>query len=102
MARNDYTLAAFDENGNERQDEQGALGSAKAAKRIQQEPITDVFIMSHGWMGDIQDALKQYNAWTDAMLANTDDLTRLAALRPGFKPLMLGIHWPSKPWGDEQ
>jgi hypothetical protein len=102
MARNDYTLAVFDENGNERHDEQGAFGSAKAAKRLQQEPITDVFLMSHGWESDVPDALSQYNAWTDAMLANPDDLTRLASLRPGFKTLMVGVHWPSKPWGDEQ
>ncbi|MGI8745743.1 MAG: hypothetical protein ACR2NN_24845 [Bryobacteraceae bacterium] len=102
VARNDYTLIAFDQNGNERRDEEGNLGSAKAASRIQQEPVTDVFVMSHGWQGDIPAALAQYNDWTGAMLANTDDLARISALRPGFKPLLAGIHWPSRPWGDEQ
>src|SRR5438270_12032895 len=102
MARGDYTLTAFDQNGVERQDEQGAVGSAKVAKRIQQDGITDVFVMSHGWQSDIQDALTQYNNWTDAMLSNPDDLGRLKAARPGFKPLLVGLHWPSKPWGDEQ
>jgi hypothetical protein len=22
--------------------------------------------------------------------------------RPGFKPLLIGVHWPGQPWGDEQ
>ena len=101
MARQDYTLVVFDENGNEQQDQQGDLGSAKAVKRIQQEYSTDIFLMSHGWKGDVPGALEQYNRWTDALLANPDDLTRMGALRPGFKPLLIGVHWPSQPWGDE-
>ena len=102
MARNDYTLVVYDENGNEQHDQHGDLGSAKAVNRMQQEGTTDVFLMSHGWNGDVPSALNQYNNWTDALLANPDDLTRLATLRPGFKPLFLGVHWPSLPWGNEQ
>ncbi len=101
MARNDYTLVVYDENGNEQHDQHGDLGSAKAVNRMQQEASTDVFLMSHGWHGDVPSALDQYNRWTDAMLANGDDLTRLSTLRPGFKPFLLGVHWPSLPWGDE-
>jgi hypothetical protein len=101
MARSDYTLIAYDENGNEQHDLHGDLGSAKAVNRMQQEGSTDVFLMSHGWKGDVPSALDQYNHWTDAMLANPDDITRLGTLHPGFKALLLGVHWPSLPWGDE-
>lgn len=102
MARSDYTLVVFDEHGNEQHDEQGALGSEKVVGRMQAEGSTDVFLMSHGWRSDVPSALEQYNNWTTAMLANTDDLARLKNLRPGFKPLLLGLHWPSQPWGNEQ
>ncbi|MDQ6760020.1 MAG: hypothetical protein M3Z32_09175 [Acidobacteriota bacterium] len=101
MARNDYTLIVYDENGDEQRDQHGDLGSAKAVNRMQQEASTDVFLMSHGWQGDVPGALDQYNHWTDALLANPDDLARFAAMRPGFKPLIVGLHWPSLPWGNE-
>src|SRR5262249_38274309 len=29
-------------------------------------------------------------------------LTQMRKDRPGFKPLLVGVHWPSQPWGDEQ
>lgn len=102
MARGDYTLVVYDENGNEQHDLNGDLGSAKALRRMQDEASTDVFLMSHGWKGDVPSAVWQYNHWTDALLANPDDLARLGTLRPRFKPLLLGIHWPSQPWGNEQ
>ena len=35
------------------------------------------------------------------MLGCTADIGRLRTIRPGFKPLLIGIHWPSLPWGDE-
>ena len=101
MARSDYTLAVFDENGNETRDQQGNLGSEKAAARMQNEATTDVFLMSHGWKGDVPSAIQQYDAWTDALMKCKDDLTKLGTQRPGFKPLIVGFHWPSQPWGDE-
>lgn len=28
---------------------------------LKMEPITDVFLISHGWLGDIRDAISQYD-----------------------------------------
>lgn len=101
MARQDYTLTVFDADANECRDENGDLGSAKAAARIRGESITDVFVMSHGWNGDVPSAVTQYNGWTDAMFACHEDLSALETSHPGFKPLLVGFHWPSLPWGNE-
>ena len=99
MARQDYTLVVFDKDGNEQKDEHGDLGSQKVISKM--PGVTDVFIMSHGWMGDVQDAIGQYNGWTDQLMSCHDDLAKLKTLRPGFKPLLVGYHWPSKPFGNE-
>lgn len=100
MARSDYTLVVFDKDGHEQKDEHGDLGSQKVAAKM--AGVTDVFIMSHGWMGDVVSAVGQYNGWTDQMMACKGDIATLSASRPGFKPLLVGFHWPSLPWGDEQ
>src|SRR5262249_39348752 len=31
----------------------------------------------------------------------TDDVEAMKKKRTGFKPLFIGLHWPSLPWGDE-
>lgn len=102
MGQSDYTLAAFDAHGKEQHDQNGDLGSDKAVARLTKEPITDVFIMSHGWMGDLPSAIWQYDHWTDALMACDGDIADLKKLRPGFHPLMVGYHWPSLPWGNEK
>ncbi|MBD1899892.1 hypothetical protein NDI44_12255 [Trichocoleus sp. DQ-A3] len=94
-----YYLIAFDASGKER-DEHGELMSQKILEALASEPITDVFIMSHGWMGDIPGARDQYNKWIGAMAKQTADLEKITQARP-FRPLMIGVHWPSKPWGNE-
>ncbi len=35
------------------------------------------------------------------MSACTADVEQMKAARPGFEPLLVGVHWPSLPWGDE-
>jgi hypothetical protein len=96
-----YFLIPFDAEGNER-----AEGAERVSPRVLQsltsEPITDVFLMSHGWKGDVPEAIAQYNRWSAAMLQCPDDLRRMKERRPGFKPMILGLHWPSLPWGDEE
>jgi len=99
-----YFLINFDKNGRERADAAAAphaLLSDKVADELVAHPYTDVFFMSHGWQGDVPAAKRQYDAWAGAMLACADDIERLRKTRPGFKPLLIGIHWPSLPWGDE-
>lgn len=101
MGQSDYTLVAFDAEGQEQRDQNGDLGSDKAVAQLTKQPVTDVFIMSHGWMGDLPAAIWQYNHWTDALMACDGDIATMKKLRPGFKPLMIGFHWPSLPWGNE-
>ncbi len=36
------------------------------------------------------------------MSGQTADIERIKQLRPGFRPLLIGLHWPSLPWGDEE
>jgi hypothetical protein len=99
-----YWLVAVDANGSERSDDpdgvQGHL-TTRLLDALSKEPYTDVFVMSHGWMGDVPAAIAQYDQWIAAMAACSDDQARACQLRPGFKPLLIGFHWPSLPFGDE-
>lgn len=96
-----YELIAFDAQGVERTDDEGGRMSDKVLARLVAEPISDLFCCIHGWRGDVPAARQQYDAWVRAMAACTADLAR-AQKRPGFKPLVVGLHWPSEPWGDEE
>ncbi len=100
-----YYLIAFDANGKERENN-GELISQKVVDILSEsrqsgEPITDVFFISHGWLGDIPGAKLQYDEWIAAMGKNQADIEKMQQVRPGFRPLLIAIHWPSKPWGDE-
>jgi hypothetical protein len=96
----DYYLLAFDALGNERS-ENGSLLSARLLEVATAEPITDIFVISHGWKGDIPEARAQYHRWIGAMAQNLEDIARIGEIRQGFRPLLVGLHWPSLPWGDE-
>ncbi|MBD1840564.1 hypothetical protein H6F78_05970 [Coleofasciculus sp. FACHB-64] len=96
-----YYLLSFDATGKER-NESGGLMSQKILEALASEPITDVFIMSHGWLGDVPAARSQYNDWIGAMAGQTADIEKIKQARPEFRPLLIGLHWPSKPWGDEE
>ncbi|GBE91695.1 hypothetical protein [Nostoc cycadae] len=100
----DYYLVAFDANGNERLEPTGFM-SEKLANILATQPITDVFFISHGWMGDIPAAKEQYTKWITAMGSRAADIQKIKELRQSqnqeFRPLLIGLHWPSKPWGNE-
>ncbi len=99
-----YHLVSYDKNGNERTDDPDASGgslSSVVKKELVSQPITDVFFMSHGWKGDVPAAKEQYDKWIGAMLECQADRDKARRLRPGFRPLLIGLHWPSLPWGDE-
>jgi hypothetical protein len=96
-----YYLIAFDKDGKERTDDAEGLMSQKVADILAQEPVTDVFIFSHGWLGDVPAAISQYNRWIGVMAEQTQDIERLRQIRPGFRPLLIGLHWPSLPFGEE-
>src|SRR5262245_38892704 len=89
-----YHLIAFDGAGRERTDDPEGLMSQRAGAMLEQEQITDVFIFSHGWLGDLPSARGQYHSWIAGMAARADDIERMRQARPGFAPLMIGLHWP--------
>jgi hypothetical protein len=97
-----YYLVSFDGEGRERTDDPAGMMSERVVSALEDQPITDVFVMSHGWRGDVPSAKRQYAAWIGAMLACTDDLARMRATRPDFRPLVIGLHWPSEPFGNEE
>src|SRR6266516_85387 len=96
-----YHLVAFDAKGRERPEEGGPYSRAVLREAATSEP-TDVFLFSHGWNGDVPDARRQYGRWLAAMASCGDDIAAAAAMPGGFRPLLVGLHWPSKAWGDEQ
>jgi hypothetical protein len=99
-----YYLVAFDEDGNERTDDpdspSGRL-SEIVLEHLRTNPFTDVFLMCHGWKGDLPAAKEQYQRWLNAMLRCTADCRRIREVRADFRPLLLGLHWPSLPFGEE-
>jgi hypothetical protein len=97
-----YHLIAFDASGRERTDDPNGIMSDKILAALRDEPVTDVFLLSHGWMGDVPSAVRQCNNWIDAMGACTADRAAMEKARGGFHPLIVGLHWPSLAWGDEE
>ena len=97
-----YYLLAYDESSRERTDVASGLVSEAILAALNQEPITDIMLFCHGWMGDVPGARVQYQNWLRAMADQTADRDRARSLRPNFRPLLIGLHWPSKPWGDER
>lgn len=97
-----YYLIAFDKDGNERNDDGDGAMSDRIRRAVQDEPVTDVFVISHGWKGDIPAAKDQYGRWIGAMAACTADRQAIRQRRDGFKSLIVGFHWPSLPFGDEE
>jgi hypothetical protein len=95
----EYYLISFDENGKER--EEGKT-SQQILDILSTEKITDIFIFSHGWMGDVPAARKQYSKWIGAMAANQPDIEQMRSRYSDFRSLAIGLHWPSLQWGDEK
>lgn len=97
-----YFLLAFTPDGTERLDDPDGIMSHLIVEQLQQEPITDVFIFSHGWLSDVPAARYQYRRWIQSMANQAADLERMRQIDPGFLPCLIGIHWPSQPWGDDE
>lgn len=99
----EYYLICFDKEGRERP-ENGEYLSDQVADIVRDisRGITDVFVMSHGWKGDVPAAIDQYDRWSSAMAACQQDRKRVRERWPDFTPLLIGFHWPSLPWGDEK
>src|SRR5689334_8298933 len=94
-----YALINFDKDGAERTDDpQGGRFSEALKTHVAQERPSHIFLFSHGWKGDVPSAIDQYNRWIGAMWKLDADR---AAMGTDFRPLFIGLHWPSQPWGEE-
>lgn len=99
-----YFLVAVDERGAEMPGDpdapQGRM-SERVLQALGQDAVTDVFLWSHGWKGDVREAFDQYDRWIGAFAARGADRALMLQQRPGFKEMHVGFHWPSLAWGDE-
>ena len=99
-----YALVVFDENGDERAEADGTLMSETIADRVADpaRPVSDVFMIAHGWQGDVPAAIAQFDRWIGAMAKQESDQAAARNRPGGFSPLIVGLHWPSLPFGDEK
>lgn len=91
-----YFLITYDKRGEEVPDADGTSASRQAIAALSDPAadVTDVFILSHGWQGDYDDAIAQYDRWIGA--ANPD------SAGDSIRPFIIGVHWPSKAWSDRE
>ena len=97
-----YALLSFDKDGKELTSDPNGVGgllSKEIEARAARDKPSHIFLFSHGWKGDVPSARDQYNRWIGAMLALKADR---AAVPGTFKPIWIGLHWPSLPFGDEE
>jgi hypothetical protein len=94
-----YHLIHYDKNGSEIPENSDSLGSEDLCVELASAGagITDVFLLSHGWNSDAKDAMEQYDAWVSMTRA-----ARPPAIGRPFRPMVIGVHWPSKAWGDDR
>lgn len=99
-----YCLLNYDKDGIERKDDPDATEgqlSQTILSTLSDNSYTDIFFMAHGWKSDIPAAVSQFDDWYGAMLGCTEDIARLQNRPQGFKPMVIGLHWPSLPFGVE-
>src|SRR5262249_45388284 len=75
--------------------------SERLIEKTKTEAITDIFLFCHGWKGDLPAAKEQYEKWIKAF-ATSSDRARAAGIFGEFRPMFIGLHWPSLPFGDEE
>src|SRR6266481_6403907 len=95
-----YGLISFDADGNERPEPAGRT-SQILIEKAKVDAITNFFFFCHGWKGDLPAAREQYERWIKAF-ATSDDLKGAPELFPDFRPMFVGLHWPSLRFGDEE
>ena len=97
-------MIAFDAEGKEGQDDPDGLISQHLIDILKNlvQPITDVFLFGYGWLGDIQDAINQYSKWTKIVCQREKDRDRIRQFQLQFNSLLIGFHWQSKLWGNEE
>lgn len=94
-----YHFIHYDKHGIEIPEDGDTLGS-DAVRAELADPgsgTTDVFFLSHGWNSDVEGAIGQYDSWV-----STSRASRPADMGRPFRPLIIGLHWPSKAWGNDR
>jgi hypothetical protein len=95
-----YGLIAYDANGNERP-EVGGNFTQTLLTDIAAQNSTNMFFFSHGWKGDVPGAIEQYDRWIGALVGSAD-MAKAPSVFPNFRPFLIGLHWPSLPFGSEE
>jgi hypothetical protein len=96
-----YEMISYEASGAERTDDPDGLMSGRVMNLVTRAPVSDVFVMSQGWKGELPSAKEQYTAWIGMMLRGKDRVVQ-ARNGSGFRSLFVAIHWPSAPWDDEE
>jgi hypothetical protein len=96
-----YDLISYDAAGVERADDPDGPMSRRVLKFVEREPVSDLFLMCFGWEEDISSAKARYDAWIRLMAEVSRDESG-AGPRPGPRPMFVALHWPSRPWSDEE
>ncbi|MFJ8746492.1 hypothetical protein ACIRL2_44995 [Embleya sp. NPDC127516] len=92
------TMVALDRDGN-RCDEQGVVARLLDTIGDTRRPVTDIFVLSHGWQTDSPTATAMYSEWIRTMRDHlAGPQAALRERRPDFRPVVVGIRWPSVPW----
>ena len=79
-----YDMVCFDSGGEERRDDPDGLMSDQVLRSLAatDSGITDVFLLCHGWKGDVPAAKEQFDGWLEAMTRCEADFARARQLRP--------------------
>ena len=72
----------------------------RSSTRARLEQPSHVFLFSHGWKGDVDAATRSVQP-LDQGDARSGRRSAAPCQAP-FKPLWIGLHWPSLPFGDEE
>lgn len=76
-------------------DKDGKYESPQSLQHLMQHAIghSDIFLFSHGWNNDWDHAVKRYENFCDGFITMRKEQHLPAP--PNYKPLMVGIFWPS-------
>jgi hypothetical protein len=96
----EYGLISCNADGIERPEETGIM-TQRLINKAKTDKVSNVFFFCHGWKGDETTAREQYESWIKAFATSED--AKLAPQKfPDYKPMYIGLHWPSLPFGDEE
>lgn len=99
-----YYLVVCDETGNEKDDIDGIEGklTARISNDLQvNQSVTDVYLICHGWLSDLPGAERQYGEWIRCFHSHSISQRGKNSKGSEYTPVVIGLHWPSRPVGIE-